>query len=109
MSASAATGSSEMISAIWVALTIQIELAAVQDGAVIPHDHVAFAPGMGEAELRLVGALAELVEQRLAGRPRPADDEAGMGADIERAPAVDRVVAIEALLDRRQLGDRLGA
>jgi len=48
-----------------------------------------------------VGALAELVEHRLASRPGPADDEAGMGADIERASPVDRIVAIEALLDRR--------
>src|SRR5260370_37112347 len=45
---------------------------AVQDGAVVPHDHVAFAPGMRQPVLRLIGALRELVEQRLAGRLGPA-------------------------------------
>src|SRR6516164_10516630 len=41
---------------------------AVQDGAVVPQDRVALAPGMGEPELGPVGALAEFIEQRLAGR-----------------------------------------
>src|SRR5262249_50224537 len=65
---------------------------AMQEGGIVPDDHVAFAPGVGEDEFRLLGALRQLVEQRLAGGLWPADDEAGMRADIKSAPAVDRVV-----------------
>src|SRR4051812_7770684 len=82
---------------------------AMHDRAVVPDDHVALAPGMRQAVLRLVGPPGELVEQRLADRLGPIDDVSGMRADIERAAAVDRIVAEHALLDRRQLGERLGA
>src|SRR5580704_3683812 len=37
---------------------------AVQDGAVVPYDHVALAPGVRQPELRLIGALRELEQQR---------------------------------------------
>src|SRR3954468_1460467 len=66
---------------------------AVHDGAVVPDDDVALAPGVGQLELRLVGAPHHLVQQRLSGPLRPVDDMAGMGAGIERAAAVHRIVA----------------
>ena len=59
---------------------------AMQDGAIVPDNHVTFAPGMGQDEFRLLRPLHQFVEQRLAGLLGPADDVAGMGADIERAP-----------------------
>src|SRR5437870_703496 len=72
--------------------------------AVVPHDEVADAPGVGVDELPLGGVLDEVAQEEARLRHRPAHDRAGVRGEVERLALRHRVRAHQGLAHGLEAG-----
>ena len=77
---------------------------SVQHAPVVPDHEIALRPLMTVAELRLGDVLQQLLQQRAAFLERQTLDVRGVGAEQERAAAVDRVGAHNRMAHGRERG-----